>query len=90
MGWCENTDTPHAIASAGARWHSAAGVRLFIPAEEPSCFFLCPPPHIVLKNRDAGFVSLLQGPRCLWRHWRRAGDAVGTAAGASRAAAGTA
>ena len=62
MGWCENTDTPHAVASAGARWHSTAGVRLFIPAEglpvEPSCFFLCPPPHIALKNRDAGFVSL--------------------------------
>lgn len=43
MGWCENTDTPHAVASAGACWHGAAGARLFIPAEglpvEPSCFF---------------------------------------------------
>lgn len=58
MGWCENTDTPNTVASAGANWQSAAGVSLFMPAEglpaEPSCF-LCPPPHIAPKPRDAGF-----------------------------------
>lgn len=34
---------------------------------EPSCFFifLCPPLHIALKNRDAGFVSLCRdGAAC--------------------------
>lgn len=43
MSWCENTDPPRAATSAGARWLSAAGLRLFIPAEslpvEPSCLF---------------------------------------------------
>lgn len=65
MGWCENTDTPRAGASAGARWRGAAGLLLFIPAEdlpvEPSCcffFFLCLPLRIAPKNRHAGFVSL--------------------------------